>query len=407
LAPLPIAIGTPSRGARTVVNFRIPLGGRGQNTIINNHLITMYSKEQILKALSKVIHPEKGKDIVTLGLISQIESGENGISLTIAPEKSNDPFISSIKSTIVRTLKDALGPEAVINEIKVLPKIIVGKEHAKHPDILPGVTNIVAVSSGKGGVGKSTIAVNLAIALARNGYSVGLLDADVYGPSIPKMFNSEKYKPEIRRDNNTDFIIPLTKYGVKVLSTGFFVDPSEAVIWRGPMASNFLKQLITQGDWGTLDFLLVDLPPGTSDIHLTLVQEVPVTGAVVVTTPQEVALADAIKGISMFRSEKIDVPVLGLIENMSWFTPAELPDNKYFIFGKEGGKKLAEKMKVPLLGQIPLVQSICEGSDNGQPVVLGDSVTGIAFMQLALELVKSVDNRNKEHRPTVKLKITK
>jgi len=367
----------------------------------------MSSREQILEALSKVIHPEKGKDIVTLGMISEIETGENGIFLTIAPEKSNDPFISSIKSTIVRSIKEVLGPDAVINEIKVHPKVIVGKQLEEELDVLPGVKNIIAVSSGKGGVGKTTIAVNLAISLARKGFSVGLLDADVYGPSVPKMFNEEKYKPEVRRENNADFIIPLSKYGVKVLSTGFFVDPADAVIWRGPMASNFLKQLITQGEWGTLDYLLVDLPPGTSDIHLTLVQEVPVTGAIVISTPQEVALADAVKGISMFRSDKIDVPVLGLVENMSWFTPAELPANKYYIFGKEGCKKLAEKMKVPLLGQIPLVQSICEGSDNGQPVALGDSIPGNAFMQLAGELIKSVNKRNKNQIPTVKLQITK
>ena len=367
----------------------------------------MHSKEQILSALSKVIHPEKGKDIVSLGMVSEIESGEKGISLTLTPEKSNDPFISSIRSTIVRTLKDVLGPDAIINDIKVQPKVIVGKQPEKQRAILPGVTNIIAVSSGKGGVGKTTIAVNLAISLSRKGFSVGLLDADVYGPSVPKMFHEEKYKPEVRHLNNVDYIIPLIKYGVKVLSTGFFVDPADAVIWRGPMASNFLRQLITQGEWGALDFLLVDLPPGTSDIHLTLVQEVPVTGAIVVTTPQDVALADAIKGIAMFRSDKIDVPVLGLVENMSWFTPAELPGNKYYIFGKDGGKKLAEKMNVSLLGQIPLVQSICEGSDNGQPVALGDSITGNAFMDLAEALIESVEKRNKDQRPTIKLEITK
>lgn len=367
----------------------------------------MHSKDLILKALTKVIHPDKGKDIVALGMVSEIESLENGISLTITPEKSNDPFISSIKSTIVRTLKDVLGPDTVINEIKVQPKVIVGRQQEKLREVLPGVSNIIAISSGKGGVGKTTVAVNLAIALAQKGYSVGLLDADVFGPSVPKMFDAEKYRPEVKRENNVDSIIPLFKYGVKVLSTGFFVAPEEAVIWRGPMASNFLKQLITQGDWGTLDYLLVDLPPGTSDIHLTLVQEVPVTGAVVVTTPQDVALADAIKGISMFRSEKIDVPVLGLVENMAWFTPAELPANKYYIFGKDGGKKLAEKMKVPLLGQIPLIQSICEGSDKGEPVALTDSVSGNAFIELAGELIKSADERNKNQHPTVKLKINK
>lgn len=367
----------------------------------------MFTKEQILKALSKIIHPDKGKDIVTMGMVSEIESVENGITIILTPERSNDPFISSIKSTIVKTLKDVLGPDAVINEIRVQPKVIVGKSPEKHNEVLPGVANIIAVSSGKGGVGKSTISVNLAIALARKGFSVGLLDADIFGPSVPKMFDAEKYRPEVRRENNVDHIIPLFKYGVKVLSTGFFVDPADAVIWRGPMASNFLKQLITQGEWGLLDYLIVDLPPGTSDIHLTIVQEVPVTGAIVVTTPQNVALADAIKGISMFRSEKIDVPVLGLVENMSWFTPAELPSNKYYIFGKDGGKKLAEKMDVVLLGQIPLVQSIREGSDNGQPVVLNDSITGDAFMNLAGAVIESIDKRNRDIKPTKKLEITK
>jgi ATP-binding protein involved in chromosome partitioning len=367
----------------------------------------MFSKDKILYALSKIIHPDKKKDIVSLGMISEIESSEKGISITLTPEKSNDPFITSIKSTIVRTIKENLGPDAVINEIKVQPKIITGKQPEKQVEILPDVTNIIAVASGKGGVGKTTISVNLAISLARLGYKVGLLDADIFGPSVPKMFNEEQFKPDVIRDKHGDHIVPLSKYGVKVLSTGFFVDPSEAVIWRGPMASNFLKQLITQGDWGKLDYLLVDLPPGTSDIHLTLVQELPVTGAVIISTPQDVALADAIKGIAMFRSNKIDVPVLGLIENMAWFTPAELPENKYYIFGKEGCRILAEKMNIPLLGQIPLVQSICEGSDNGMPVALTDSATGIAFMTLANELVKRVGQRNKEQKPTVKLEITK
>ena len=367
----------------------------------------MFSKDQILKALTGVIHPEKKKDIVSLGMITEIDSGEKGITITLTPEKSNDPFISTIKSTIVRMIKDVLGPEAIINEIRLHPRVMVGKQQEKHLDVLPRVSNIIAVASGKGGVGKTTIAVNLAISLARLGYKVGLLDADIFGPSVPKMFNEEKFRPEVTRDEHGDHIVPLTKFGVKVLSTGFFVDPAEAVIWRGPMASNFLKQLITQGEWGQLDYLLVDLPPGTSDIHLTLVQEVPVTGAIIISTPQDVALADAIKGISMFRSNKIDVPVLGLVENMSWFTPAELPGNKYYIFGKDGCRKLAEKMNVPLLGQIPLVQSICEGSDNGQPVALGDSVTGNAFMALAEELVKRISERNKEQKPTVKLEINK
>jgi ATP-binding protein involved in chromosome partitioning len=367
----------------------------------------MFSKKDIINALTGVIHPATGKDLVSMGMVQDIEIDKNGISLTITPEKSNDPFISSVRSTIVKTIKEVLGPDAEISDIKVQPKVIVGKQAEKKREVLPEVTNIIAVSSGKGGVGKTTISVNLAIALARNGFSVGLLDADVYGPSVPKMFHAEDYRPEVRHENNTDIIVPMTKFGVKVLSTGFFVDATDAVIWRGPMASSFLKQLITQGEWGALDFLLVDLPPGTSDIHLTLVQEVPVTGAIVITTPQDVAIADAVKGISMFRSEKINVPVLGLVENMSWFTPAELPQNKYYIFGKEGGRKLSEKMNVPLLGQIPLVQSIREGSDNGEPVALGDSVTGIAFMELAAALAEKVEERNRDQRPTIRLEINK
>jgi len=370
----------------------------------DNHMI---SKDQILTALKKVIHPAKGKDIVSLGMVSEVELADSGISLTIVPEKSNDPFISSLKSTIVRTLKETFGPDVEIAGIEIKPRVVVGKPEKKEDDLLPGIKNIIAVSSGKGGVGKTTVAVNLAIALAAKKYSVGLLDADVFGPSIPKMFDAEKYRPEVKRENNTDTIIPLEKYGVKVLSTGFFVDPADAVVWRGPMASNFLKQLMSQGQWGPLDFLLVDLPPGTSDIHLTLVQEVAVTGAIVISTPQEVALADAIKGISMFRSEKVNVPVLGLVENMSWFTPAELPGNKYYIFGKEGGKRLAAEMNVPLLGQIPLVQGICESGDSGRPVVLDDSPAGDAFRLLADEVISKVNIRNRDQKPTVKLQINK
>jgi ATP-binding protein involved in chromosome partitioning len=304
-------------------------------------------------------------------------------------------------------LKDTFGPDTIISEIEVRPKVIVGKQKTGPDEIFPGIKNIIAVSSGKGGVGKTTVAVNLAVALAKKGYMVGLLDADVFGPSVPIMLDAEKYRPEVKSENNIDVIIPLIKYGIKVLSTGFFVDPSEAVVWRGPMASNFLKQLMTQGDWGSLDFLLIDLPPGTSDIHLTMVQEVAVTGAIIVTTPQKVALADAIKGISMFRSEKINVPVMGLVENMAWFTPAELPENRYYIFGRDGGKVLAERTNVPLLGQIPLVQSICETSDSGHPVALEDSPAGNAFMALADEVVKKTEQRNKELRPTMKVQINK
>lgn len=367
----------------------------------------MFSKEQILKALTGVIHPEKGKDIVSLGMVAEIESGDDGISVVITPDKSNDPFISSIRSSVTRTIKEVLGTDAVVRSVIIQPREDIPGHEEKSLDLLPGVKNIIAISSGKGGVGKTTIAVNLAVALARMGYSAGLLDADVYGPSVPKMFDAEQYRPEIYRANDIDYIIPLKKYGVKVLSTGFFVDPADAVVWRGPMASNFMKQLIAQGEWGVLDYLLFDLPPGTSDIHLTLVQEIPVTGAIVVSTPQEVALADAVKGISMFRSEKINVPVLGLVENMSWFTPAELPENKYYIFGRDGCKTLAAKMNVPLLGQIPIVQSICEGSDAGHPPALDDSVIGDAFMALAGEVIEKVNERNLLLKPTRRVKMNK
>jgi ATP-binding protein involved in chromosome partitioning len=272
---------------------------------------------------------------------------------------------------------------------------------------LPGVENIIAIASGKGGVGKSTIAVNLAVALAKTGASVGLLDADVYGPSLPKMFGLEGLRPEIRQEGNRELMVPIEKYGVKALSLGFFVNPEDALVWRGPMATNALKQLITLGDWGELDYLLIDLPPGTGDIHLTMVQEVAVTGAVIVSTPQQVALADVIKGIAMFTGEKINVPVLGLVENMSWFTPAELPENKYYIFGKEGCKNLAKSLGIELLAQIPLVQSICENGDSGKPSVLDDNdPAGKAFAGLASNLIAKIDQRNREKDPTRKVEIT-
>ena len=261
--------------------------------------------------------------------------------------------------------------------------------------------HIIGISSGKGGVGKSTVSANLAVALAKLGYKVGLLDADIFGPSMPKMFQVEDARPYAEKIDGRDLIIPVEKYGVKLLSIGFFVDPDQATLWRGGMASNALKQLIGDADWGDLDYFLIDLPPGTSDIHLTVVQTLAMTGAIVVSTPQAVALADARKGINMFTNDKVNVPILGLVENMAWFTPAELPENKYYIFGKEGAKKLAEEMNVPLLGQIPIVQSICEGGDNGTPVALDeDTVTGRAFLSLAASVVRQVDRRNIEMAPT-------
>ena len=267
--------------------------------------------------------------------------------------------------------------------------------------MLPQVKNVIAVSSGKGGVGKSTVSANLAIALAKLGYKVGLLDTDIFGPSMPKMFQVEDARPYAEKIDGRDMIIPVEKYGVKLLSIGFFVDPDQATLWRGGMASNALKQLIGDAAWGELDYFLIDLPPGTSDIHLTVVQTLAMTGAVVVSTPQAVALADARKGINMFTNDKVNVPILGLVENMAWFTPAELPDNKYYIFGREGAKKLAEEMNVPLLGQIPIVQSICENGDKGTPVALDENtMTGRAFLSLAAAVVRQVDRRNVEKAPT-------
>jgi ATP-binding protein involved in chromosome partitioning len=365
----------------------------------------MYTKDQIINALKKVSHPEKGEDIVALGIVDEITVNAQGITIVLTPEKSNDPFLASIKSSCVRAVKDTLGPDAVISSIEVKPRIVVSKMTSPKRDVLPGVKNIIAVSSGKGGVGKSTVAVNLAVALARMGFSTGLLDADVFGPSVPRMFNAENYHPDVRKDAARDMIIPMKKYGVSILSIGFFVKNSEAVIWRGPMASSFLKQLITQGDWGELDYLIFDLPPGTSDIHLTLVQEVPVTGAIVVTTPQEVALADARKGIAMFRSESINVPVLGLVENMSYFIAPELPGRRYYIFGKEGGSRLAAEAGVKLLGQIPIVESICDGGDAGTPAALSDTETGIAFSRLAEAVIRQVEKRNTEIPPTKRVEV--
>ena len=282
----------------------------------------------------------------------------------------------------------------IVTEFKTKPRPEVGQ-------MLPGVKNIIAVSSGKGGVGKSTVSANLAISLARLGYKVGLLDTDIFGPSMPKMFNVEDERPYAVKKDGRDLICPIEQYGVKLLSIGFFVSPTTATLWRGGMATSALKQIIADADWGELDYFILDTPPGTSDIHLTLLQTLPITGAVIVSTPQQVALADARKGIDMYRNEKVNVPILGLIENMAWFTPAELPENRYYIFGKEGCKQLAEEMNVPLLAQIPLVQSICDSGDQGTPAALNvDTMTGQAFINLAQAVVTVVNRRNKEQPKT-------
>ncbi len=368
--------------------------------------MSFYPK-QITDALRHVIHPEKEKDIVSLDMVEDdIRIDGKRISFSLKFDRPNDPFISAIKKASVQAIKKYLGEDAEI-EGNIFVKVNPRKPQAP-AKLLPDVKNIVAVASGKGGVGKSTVATNLAVSLAGKGYKVGLLDADVFGPSIPKMFQTEDARPVVRKVDEKDKIVPVEKYGVKMLSIGYFVNPDDAVVWRGAMATNALKQLISDGDWGELDYLFIDLPPGTSDIHLTAVQTVALTGAVIVSTPQDVALADARKGISMFVGEKINVPVLGLVENMAWFTPAELPENKYYIFGKEGCKKLAREMNVELLGQIPIVQSIREGGDKGEPSALdADSITGRAFYELADKVVKAVDERNENLPPTEVVGITR
>lgn len=348
----------------------------------------------ILDALKTVRYPGTGVNLVEAGMIEDdMRIDGQKVTFSIIFEKPNDPFIKSVIKAAETAIMTYIGEDVDIKgNIAIKTKQVARPEPDK---LLSNVKNIIAISSGKGGVGKSTVSANLAVALAKLGYKVGLLDADIFGPSMPKMFNNEEARPLLERIDGRDLIIPEEKYGVKLLSIGYFVKKEDAVVWRGGMASNALKQLIADANWGELDFFLLDLPPGTSDIHLTLIQTLAVTGAVVVSTPQQVALADAIKGINMFTNEKVNIPILGLVENMAWFTPAELPENKYYLFGKEGCKKLAEDLHVPFLGQIPIVQSICEGGDNGRPVALDEnSITGQAFISLAENVVKQVEQRN-------------
>ena len=327
--------------------------------------------QQIIDALQHVRYPGTGKNLIEGGMLEDdIRISGMEVSFSLIFEKDNDPFRKSVvkaAETAIHTYVDENA--AVHTHTKFIKQNMVPK--ADSVENLRA-TQVIAIHSGKGGVGKSTISANLAITLAKMGYKVGLLDADIHGPSIPKMFHTEGCRPISTPVNGRNLIEPIEQYGVKMLSIGFFIDPQQAVVWRGGMASNAIKQLIQDANWGELDYFLIDLPPGTSDIHLTLVQHLHLTGAIVVTTPQPVALVDARKGVDMFMNEKINVPVLGLIENMAWFTPAELPNNRYYIFGKDGGKQLAEELNIPLLGQIPLVQSIREGGDEGMPIALQD-----------------------------------
>ena len=348
---------------------------------------------EINKWLFEVQHPAKGdKNVVELGMVENIEIQDNKITITLAFSKHRDPLaeylIGSTKAAIIRN-----APQGTEVEVKTVVKEEAPK---KKPGLdlgleeLSDVKHIIGIASGKGGVGKSTVAVNLAVALARLGYKVGLADADVYGPSVPKMTATEGLMPEAFQDGEKEVIVPLEKYGVKWMSIGYFASPEQALIWRGPMACNALKQMILQVRWGELDFLLIDMPPGTGDIHISLVHDIPMEGAVIVTTPQDVALADVEKGVNMFRNKSVEKPIFGLVENMAWFTPEELPDHKYYIFGKGGGERMAEKYGMPLLGQIPIVQSIREGGDTGEPAALSTRPDGIAFLELAQKVIEAV-----------------
>lgn len=352
----------------------------------------------IMDALATVRYPGTGRNVVEMNMVEDdLRISGMHVSFSLIFDKPTDPFMKSMLKACEAAIHAYVSKDVTV---KIKTKTLQAPR-PELPELLPGVRNIIAVSSGKGGVGKSTVAANLAVALARLGHRVGLLDCDIFGPSVPKMFRIEDARPYSENIDGRDLIQPVEQYGVKVLSIGFFVSPEQATLWRGAMASNALKQLIGDANWGDLDYFILDTPPGTSDIHLTLVQTLPVTGAVIVSTPQQVALADARKGINMYQNEKVNVPILGLVENMAWFTPAQHPDERYYLFGREGVKQLAEEMGVPLLGQIPVVQDICEQGDQGTPTALDPSTPqGNAFLQLAAHVVTQTDRRNQKMPPT-------
>jgi ATP-binding protein involved in chromosome partitioning len=360
-----------------------------------------FSQSDILKALSTVEDPDLKRDLVSLNMIKDVKVDPTKVSFTVVLTTPACPLKEKIRQDCENAVRIVVGSSVAI-DINVTSSVTTLRDNAP---LLPGVKNIIAVASGKGGVGKSTVTTNLAVALAKAGAKVGLIDADIFGPSIPLMFNCEIEQPTVKQVNGRNIIMPIEQYGVKLLSIGFLTPPDSAVVWRGPMASSALKQFFSDAEWGELDYLFIDLPPGTSDIHLTMVQTVPVTGAVIVTTPQKVALADANKGLAMFRQPQINVPILGVVENMAYFTPEELPDNKYYIFGKDGGKNLSEKYNVPLLGQIPLVQGIRESGDSGLPAVLKEGPTATAFQVLAETLARQIAIRNANFTQTQRVEL--
>ena len=354
--------------------------------------------EDILKALSNVQEPDLGKDLVTLNMVKDIAIDGNNVSFTVVLTTPACPLKDMIMNACINAVKLLVNKEAVVT-VNFTSNTSSNRKDAK--TVLSGVRNIITVVSGKGGVGKSTVAANLALALAQGGASVGLMDADIYGPSQHIMFGVRGDRPMMKEVNGKGMIIPIEKFGIKMMSIGLLVDEKQAVVWRGPMVSSAIRQFVTDVDWGELDYLIIDMPPGTGDIHLTIVQTVPVTGVIVVTTPQLVALADAKKGIAMFGQAQLKVPVIGLVENMSYFTPAELPNNKYYLFGKDGGKNLADEFDIPFLGQIPIVQSIREGGDAGVPIMASDDeVTKKAFMDFAGNAARGIAMRNANVAPT-------
>jgi len=356
----------------------------------------MVTVDQVLSSLKKVVDPELHKDIVSMGMIKDMAINNDKISFTLELTTPACPFNSEIEQDVRNTISN-LGIKNL--DLKVTAKVVEGRSISLD-ELLPGVKNIIAVASGKGGVGKTTVSVNLAISLAKTGAKVGLLDADIYGPSVPIMFGVRGERPMMREKDGKGFIVPLERFGIKLMSIGLLVDEKSAVVWRGPMASSAIRQFVTDVDWGELDYLVIDMPPGTGDIHLTLMQLVPVTGAIIVTTPQQVALADAKKGIAMFAQAQLNVPIIGLVENMAYFTPAELPNNKYYLFGKEGGKHLADEYDLNFLGQIPLVQSICEGGDIGVPVMMGDDpISKKAFEEFTATTVRLISTINAAAKP--------
>lgn len=354
----------------------------------------MIKENEVMKWLFEVEHPAKAeKNIVELGMVEKVEVEDGKVTVTLGFSKHRDPLaeylIGSTKAAVIRN-----APEGTQVQVKTIIRNEAAPKKKPGLDLgmeeLENVKHIIGIASGKGGVGKSTVAVNMAVALARLGYKVGLADADVYGPSVPKMTSTEDQMPDAMKEGEKEVILPLEKYGVKWMSIGYFAKPEQALIWRGPMACNALKQMILQVRWGELDFLLIDMPPGTGDIHISLVHDIPMEGAVIVSTPQDVALADVEKGVNMFRNESVNKPIFGLIENMAWFTPAEHPDEKYFLFGKDGGKRMADKYGIPLLGQIPIVQSIREGGDSGEPAALSSRPDSLAFLEMAQKLAESL-----------------